>query len=117
MTRLDVSVYRKNFSRITSKVEYANERFILQRHGRDAVAIIPVKQAELLERVLKRMENRNDARAVRAALAEPGGRMSLDDFVREIEKEEGVGAAPRRTTQGRAKRSAVSSKRNSRKSD
>jgi mRNA interferase RelE/StbE len=87
MTRLDVTAARRKFSEVTSKVEYANESFIIQRHGKDAAAIIPVRQLELLERVKRLMENRSDARAVRAALAESNERMPLDDFLRELEKE------------------------------
>lgn len=66
MTHLRASKARKDFSDTINRVAYSGERIVLERHGKPVVAIVPVADLELLEK----LEDRMDLEAARAALAD-----------------------------------------------
>lgn len=66
MIRLPASEAREKFSEVLSEVSYGGQRIVLQRHGKDLVAMIPVEDLALLEE----LEDRADLADVKAALAE-----------------------------------------------
>lgn len=66
MIRLPASKAREKFSEILNEVAYGNERLILQRHGKDLVAVI---SAEDLMR-LEELEDRADLKLIDKVIAE-----------------------------------------------
>ncbi len=66
MTHLRASKARKDFSDTINRVAYSGERIVLERHGKPVVAIVPVADLELLEK----LEDRMDLEVARAALAD-----------------------------------------------
>ena len=71
MIRLPASEAREKFSEVLSEVSYGGQRMVLQRHGKDLVAMIPVQDLALLEE----LEDRADLAEVKAALAEKAARV------------------------------------------
>lgn len=51
MIHIPVSEFKNEIAETLNRVMYAGERVLLQRHGKDVVAIISVKELELLERI------------------------------------------------------------------
>jgi prevent-host-death family protein len=51
-----------------NRVEYRGERIVLERHGKDVAALVPLEDLALLEQ----MEARLDLEAVRKAFEERG---------------------------------------------
>lgn len=66
---------RQSLAEVLNRAEYQGERIIIHRRGRDAAALIPVEDLRLLERLLEEAEDRIDAEAARAALAESDERL------------------------------------------
>lgn len=71
MIRLPASEAREKFSEVLSEVSYGRQRLVLQRHGKDLVAMIPVEDLMLLEE----LEDRADLAVAKEALAEKGPRI------------------------------------------
>ena len=65
MIHLPASQARERFSEILNEVAYGHERYVLQRHGKDVVAVI---SAEDLKR-LEELEDRADLREMDEVLA------------------------------------------------
>ena len=61
MPRLNVMEARKTFGKTVNRVAFGKERIILERRGEDVVAIVPVEDVRLLERLERDMEDRIDA--------------------------------------------------------
>ncbi len=72
MNRLPASEARENFSEVLNEVSYGGQRLVLQRHGKDLVAIISIEDLALLEE----LEDQADLIAVRRILAEREPRVS-----------------------------------------
>jgi prevent-host-death family protein len=66
MIRLPASKAREKFSEILNEVAYGNERLVLQRHGKDLVAVI---SAEDLAR-LEELEDRADLKLMEKVIAQ-----------------------------------------------
>ena len=66
--RILLSKAREDFASTVNRVAYGDERVILQRNGKDFVAVVPVEDLELLEE----LEERMDIVAARKARREPG---------------------------------------------
>ena len=56
MIRISVSEARKSFSDVVSRVEYAGERAILHRHGRETAALVPIVDVILLDLLEEQMD-------------------------------------------------------------
>jgi len=81
MTKLAASAARLQFSEIVNQVAFGGERVVLQRHGKDVAAIVPVADLELLER----LENRMDLDAAREALKEKAPRVRWNKLKKELD--------------------------------
>jgi len=68
MTKMPVSEARNDFSEIINIVSYRGDRVVLQRRGKDVVAVVPIEDLELLEA----LEDKLDIDAARKALREAG---------------------------------------------
>ena len=66
MIRLSASEARQRFSEVINRVEYGGERAILQRHGKDVVAIVSIVDVVLLEV----LEEQFDIEEIRSSLTE-----------------------------------------------
>ncbi|MGF1678958.1 MAG: type II toxin-antitoxin system Phd/YefM family antitoxin [Candidatus Methylacidiphilales bacterium] len=73
-TTITTSAARAHFSNLLTNVGVRGDRVVLERHGKSLVAVVPVADLELLER----LEDTMDLRA--AKKAKRGGRVSLADL-------------------------------------
>jgi len=62
---------RKNMAELLNRAAYGGERFVVTRHGKELVAIVPVEDATLLER-LRALLEKHDYEAALEAVAELG---------------------------------------------
>jgi prevent-host-death family protein len=84
MARLELSKARKELPDIVSRTVARRRRTILSRQGRDVAALIPIEDLRLLERLEEEAMDREDLEDARAALAEPGENISLEDLKKEL---------------------------------
>jgi prevent-host-death family protein len=68
MGSMAASEAREKFADTLNRVAYGRERVVLERHGKPAVALVPIEDLELLQA----LEDRADLADARAALAEGG---------------------------------------------
>ncbi len=80
MARIAASEARLQLAEVINKVAFAGERIVLQRHGKDVAAIVPVEDLQFLEE----LENRMDLEAARAALKEEGPRIPWKRLKQEL---------------------------------
>ena len=66
--KLTASDAREHFSDVMNQVGIKGERLVLQRNGKDLVAVVPIEDLELLEA----LEDRMDVAAAKKALKKPG---------------------------------------------
>ncbi len=71
MTRVNVMEARQHFSKTVNRVAFGKERLVLERRGEDVVAVIPVDELKLFERLLDEYEDRLDVEEARRRLADP----------------------------------------------
>jgi len=57
---------RKNMAELLNRAAYGGERFVVTRHGKELVAIVPVGDASLLERLRALLEKREYEAALEA---------------------------------------------------
>ena len=67
MENLSISQVRDNLAGLGNRVSLRGERVIVERRGKDLFALVPVEDAELLER----LEDEIDLEAVRQRMSEP----------------------------------------------
>lgn len=74
---------RRNMAELLNRAAYGGERFVVTRHGKELVAIVPVEEASLLERIRDLLE----AREFEAALKEvaEAGTVPWDEVRRELD--------------------------------
>lgn len=84
MMRLNVVELRQSLADILNRAEYQGERTIVHRRGKDAAALIPMKDLKLLERVIEEAEDRLDVESARAALAESNERIRYAEVRRRL---------------------------------
>ena len=68
MIRVKASEARQDFADTLNRVAYRGERIVLQKHGKDVAAIVPLEDLKFLDE----LENRLDIEAARKALKQPG---------------------------------------------
>jgi prevent-host-death family protein len=74
---------RKNMAELLNRAAYGGERFVVTRHGKELVAIVPVADATILERLRALLEKR-DYEAALEAVAELGT-VPWDEVRRELD--------------------------------
>ena len=70
MRRINVAELRQDLAEVLNRAAYQGERFIIHRREKNAAAIIPIEDLELLERLVREEEDRIDIAAAAAALSE-----------------------------------------------
>lgn len=71
MKHITTAEARKNMSELVNRAAYGGERFVVTRHGKELVAIVPLEDANLLDRLRGLLEKR-DYEAAMKAVAETG---------------------------------------------
>lgn len=74
---------RNHFAEIINKTAYGKERVVLTRRGKDLVALVPLEDMEILEKI----EDLYDLKEALAAMekADPKKRVSLRDLATELD--------------------------------
>ena len=82
MNRLSTTEAREHLAEILNKVAYKEERIILHRRGKNIVAVVPISDLELLEK----LEDRLDIDDARKSLEEieKEGTISWDQLKAEL---------------------------------
>ena len=82
MFRIAASEARKGFADLINRAGYAGERVILEKHGREVAAVVPIVDLIMLEL----MENQFDITDTRASVTEAlkQGATSLGDLRAEL---------------------------------
>ena len=70
---MTVSEARQAFSEVVMDAAVRKQRVVVTRHGRPAVAVVPIEDLEILEA----LEDERDAAEIRAALAEGAGQPTI----------------------------------------
>ena len=85
VTEYTTAEARNQFSEVINKAAYGKERVRLSRRGKVIAVVVPVEDIEVLEK----LEDRLDARDVKAAIrqGETAGTISLDAFLDELNLE------------------------------
>ena len=65
LTRLSTTKAREAFSDIINRVSYRGERIVLERRGKDVVALVPVEDLRLIEEIEDRMDLEEALRRLR----------------------------------------------------
>ncbi len=81
MARLTATEARSRFADILNRVAYGRERIVVNRDGKDVVALVPIEDLALLEEI----EDRMDIEEARKALSEPGPNVALEEVLAELD--------------------------------
>jgi prevent-host-death family protein len=71
MAQMAASAAREEFAEVLNRVAYGKERIVLYRHGKPLVAMIPVEDLQLLERLIEEEEDRIDVEEAQRILVDP----------------------------------------------
>lgn len=74
---------RRNMSELVNRAAYGGERFVVTRHGKELVAIVPLQDATLLDRLRGLLEAREYDAALRAI--QEDGTLAWDDVRRDLD--------------------------------
>ena len=82
MKSITTAEARKNLAELLNRAAYGGERFVVTRHGKELVAIVPLEELSLLDRLRTLLE----ARDFEAALKEvaDAGTVPWEDVRREL---------------------------------
>jgi prevent-host-death family protein len=82
---ITASEARGDFRGTLNRVAYQHERLVITRHNDEEVAVIPVEDLRLLERLERRAEDTIDGETARRILADPAeGRESWEDLKEDL---------------------------------
>jgi prevent-host-death family protein len=65
MTRLQVSEFRNTLAEVGNRVAYNGERYEIERNNKPLFAVVPIEDAELLERLEDKMDLQLAAKAIK----------------------------------------------------
>lgn len=71
MKHVTTAEARKNMAELLNRAAYGGERFVVTRHGKELVAIVPLEEATLLDRLRGFLAERDYEAALRE-VAEAG---------------------------------------------
>ena len=83
MKKVTTAEARKNMADLLNRAAYGKERFVVTRHGKGLVAIVPLEEVTLLDR-LRSLLSKKDLEAALTAIDESGTR-SWDEVRRDLD--------------------------------
>ncbi len=83
MKQITTAEARKRMSELLNRAAYGKERFVVTRHGKELVAIVPLEDVTLLDR-LKTLLERRDFESAMAEIDE-AGTVAWDDVRRDLD--------------------------------
>ena len=83
MKKVTAAEARKNMAELLNRSAYGKERFVVTRHGKGLVAIVPLEEVTLLDR-LRSLLSKKDLEAALTAIDESGTR-SWDEVRRDLD--------------------------------
>lgn len=83
MKHVTTAEARKNMAELLNRAAYGGERFVVTRHGKELVAIVPLEDATLLDRLRGFLEKRDFEAALRE-VAE-AGTVTWDEVRRDLD--------------------------------
>lgn len=83
MEPISTADVRRNMAELVNRAAYGGERFVVTRHGKELVAIVPLEEATLMERLRALLEARDFEAALRE-IAE-AGTVPWDEVRRELD--------------------------------
>jgi prevent-host-death family protein len=83
MKQITTAEARKHLSELLNRAAYGKERFVVTRHGKQLVAIVPLEEVTLLDR-LRALLSKKDFEAAIEELGE-SGTSSWDEVRRELD--------------------------------
>ena len=83
MKQVTTAEARKHMADLLNRAAYGKERFVVTRHGKGLVAIVPLEEVTLLDR-LRSLLSKKDLEAALAAIDESGTR-SWDEVRRDLD--------------------------------
>ncbi len=83
MKKVTTAEARKHMAELLNRAAYGKERFVVTRHGKGLVAIVPLEEVTLLDR-LRELLSKKDLESALAALNESGTR-SWDEVRRDLD--------------------------------
>jgi prevent-host-death family protein len=83
MKQITTAEARKRMSELLNRAAYGKERFVLTRHGKELVAIVPLEDVTLLDR-LKTLLERRDFESAMAEI-DKTGTLAWDDVRRDLD--------------------------------
>ncbi len=92
--RFSVVELKQSLGDILNRAEYAGERFVIHRRGKDAAAVIPIEDLRLLERLVREEEDRIDTGLADAAMRESDERIPFDQVLKKLGMTRGVRKRP-----------------------
>jgi prevent-host-death family protein len=83
MKKVTTAEARKSMAELLNRAAYAKERFVVTRHGKGLVAIVPLEEVALLDRLRALL----DRREFEAALAEieASGTVAWDEVRKDLD--------------------------------
>ncbi len=82
MKKVSMTDARKDLPEIVNKACYGGERTIIQRHGEDCVAVVPVSDLEIIEYVSDLIDIRDAEKSL--AEAKVKGVRPFDELMKEL---------------------------------
>ena len=83
MKEVTTAEARKHMSELLNRAAYGKERFVVTRHGKELVAIVPLEEVTLLDR-LRALLSKKDFEAAFAEM-EHAGTQSWDEVRRDLD--------------------------------
>lgn len=83
MKQITTAEARKQMAELLNRAAYGKERFVVTRHGKELVAIVPLEDVTLLDR-LRALLSKKDFEAAIAEM-ENAGTKSWDEVRRELD--------------------------------
>lgn len=83
MNEVSTAEARGNLAEVVNRTAYGGERFVVTRHGKALVAIVPVEDATLLDRLRTFVEARDFEGALREVAR--AGTVPWDEVRRELD--------------------------------
>ena len=83
MKQITTAEARKHLAELLNRAAYGKERFVVTRHGKELVAIVPLEEVTLLDR-LRTLLSKKDFEAALQEM-EAAGTRSWDDVRRDLD--------------------------------